>query len=125
MGPATYGCERCEKKYNMGDETHVWLFLKQPWFNHIITQCPGCKITYRVWNLTEATVRYMEQNNMVEDDEVHWHVLDFAPDPVPFLFARDEDKPLIQEITRSDRRLKDDENHILFFRFLLERGDEE
>lgn len=125
MGPATYACERCQQKYNMGDETHVWLFLRQPWFNHILTQCPGCKTNYRVWNLTESTIRYMEEHNMVEDDEVHWHVHDFAPDIVQTLFARDEDKPLIKEVERSARRIAHDEHEIEFFRYLLERGYDE
>lgn len=125
MGPATYGCQKCDRKYDMGDETHVWLFLKQPWFNHVLTTCPGCEITYRVWHLHEATIRHMEKYNMVEGDEVHWHVQDFAPDIVLTLFARDEDKPLIKEVVRSPRQEAIDERHILFFHFLLERGDTE
>lgn len=124
MRPVTYGCEKCDAKYDMGDETTVYIYLKQPWFNHIVTVCPGCDTTYRVWSLTEATVRYMEQHNMAEGDEVHWSVTDFAPDPVPVLFAQDEDKPLIIPIQRSARRLAHDESEVAFFAYLLNQGEQ-
>lgn len=123
MRPATYGCQKCEAKYDMGDETTVHLYLKQPWFNHILTKCPGCDTTWRVWHLTEATVQYMEKHNMPEGDEVHWELEDFAPEIVQKLFAEDEDKPLIRPVERSIRRQAHDENEILFFHYLLERGE--
>ena len=37
---STYGCEDCGIQYPMGSETRVFLYSKQPWFNHIVTECP-------------------------------------------------------------------------------------
>lgn len=123
MRPATYGCKKCDAKYDLGDETTVYLYLRQPWFNHLVTVCPGCNTAYRVWYLTESTIRHMEKYNMPEGDELNWEMDDFAPDVVQQLFAQDEDKPLIQPVQRSARRLAHDEREIEFFHFLLERGE--
>lgn len=105
MKPATYNCETCRKKYAMGAETTVHLYLRQPWFNHLKIDCPaGCKRTYRVWELEDDTVQYLRSNNTGEEDPVHCSVMEFAPDEIVSLFCRDNDKPLPEEPWMSPRQ---------------------
>lgn len=105
MKPATYGCEACEAKYNMGAETVVRTYLRQPWFNHLETICPGCGQVWFVWELVPESVAYMAVNNRTPGDEVVFRLKEFASEKVwrRFCEATGRNFPLEREISAHEQ----------------------
>lgn len=122
-GPASYGCETCKASYPMGHETIARLYLKQPWFNHLETRCPGCKTIWEVWELQPETERYLQDNNAVEGDAIRWEVSEFASDAIWRAFCKATDRPYPTEPALSQRAAKHIDAEVAFFGFLLERGE--
>lgn len=121
--PSTYGCEVCSVSYRMGSETHIFLYLKQPWFDHLVTVCPKCHNSWGVWQLTEATIKYLIDNNIEPGDEVQCSVVDFAGDEVVKAFCQATGLPYPKERFLSPRQQQVIDNECGMFRFLLERGE--
>lgn len=120
---STYGCEQCKVMYRMGRETTILLFLKQPWFNHLMTTCPTCHITWYVWQLDDGAIRYMQDNNMKPDDKINVTVTDFAEDVTVKAFCEATDSPYHEDRYLSPRELQRIDNQVGYFAYLLQQGE--
>ena len=116
--PATYACETCNLKYPMGSETTVYLFSKQPWFNHIMTVCPQCRSRWTVWQLHDDAVQYI-WDNTIAGNEIVWVIEEFANDELVAKYGRVSGLPLIQPHDLMPRQ----ERMIAFFAYLLAHGE--
>lgn len=89
MSPLSFHCADCDISYRLGVETHAYLYVRQPWFNHYETVCPSCSQLYRVWRLNVASIIRLRHSNTRDDDPVALTVADFGDDPVIKLFREE------------------------------------
>lgn len=126
-GPINWNCP-CGVKFRIGAETTIRGYHRQPWLSHITVLCPHCNNAFTRFLNEDMIVQAI--TTMAEDDKCEVEFCDYAPDEVVTEFARQYEVPAITEHyqpkdERSQRRKEDDEHHILFLRYLLERGDTE
>lgn len=121
--PATYGCDTCRKRYPMGKETTVYLYLNQPWFNHLDTVCPGCENTYQVWGVTDDTGRYMMDHNMSDADPLNWIIVDFAEESIWRAFCQATNREFPAERYIGPREQAHIDHQAQMFAWLLDHGE--
>jgi hypothetical protein len=124
--PVSWNCP-CGVRYRIGEETTIRGYHRQPWLSHLQIDCPHCHQVFIAFQPEDVILNAL--CTQVPDDKCEVEFADFAPDFVVDEYARQKDLPAITEHwlpkdDRSMRRVNHDESLILFFRFLLERGEE-
>lgn len=119
--PSVYGCENCKMAYPMGAESRVFLYTRQPWFNHLHTICPNCGTEWFIWQLTNGAIAYLQANNMASGDEVEWSVTEFAARPVVKAFCEATGHPYATDRKIGKREAARYDNQCAFFAHLLDQ----
>lgn len=121
--PSTYGCETCESRYNMGAETVVRVYTRQPWFNHLETICPGCGTHWYVWQLEEASIGYLAINNQIAGDAINFEYKEFAPNKIWRKFCAGTGRPYPTPAQISWDQLERIDRIVAFEAWSLDQGE--
>lgn len=125
LQPRKFVCGFCKIQYPMGKETTLYIYRKQAWFNHLVTNCVKCHREFTVWYLKPAEAQYMSVHNMGEPkDLLNWRMYDYCDDmKVIREFCLDNKKPLPKDYWLSPRTLRHIDNEVAWFAYLLNHGE--
>jgi hypothetical protein len=118
IGPIAYKCqnENCERRYTLGAETAIYLFLDNPLYNHLRTECPDCGTRVTNWNLRDEEVRFLIAFNTPAGNSIRLAVVETTP---PFIVRQWEKDclPGLHELT------EEEEETLMLERWMLESGE--
>jgi hypothetical protein len=106
----------------MGAETRVYLFTRQPWFNHLITVCPKCHRPGIIWDLLPATATFIGAN-MDPTDPVNFTVEEYASEATWRTFCAGTGKVFPRERFLSPREQIRINTLVAWAAYELEKGE--
>jgi hypothetical protein len=116
-------CSSCHNLYQWGEETTLFLYLRQPLINHLVTICPTCQTVQTFWELDDKII-----DRLVTDADrpgaVTLKVGIFAADRTWQKFSAATGRPYPSRYKFSYHRNQEQEveNSVKFFRHLLDTG---
>jgi hypothetical protein len=106
VGPIAYQCqlEGCERRYVLGAETAIYLFLDNALYNHLRSKCPNCGRRITVWGVRDEEVQHLIAFNAPPRNSVRMAVVETTP---PFVIKQWQKDclPGFRELTEDDEML--------------------
>jgi len=118
--PVRWNCP-CGVKFQIGAETQIHGYHRQPWLSHIVVACPSCNDVF-VRFLPPQTI-LEAVTGMSQDDKCFVAFTDFAEDGVVMEFAKQNNLPYVPSDCQSKPVVPRLEKTIAFFHYLLEHGE--
>jgi RNase P subunit RPR2 len=118
-------CGKCNINYPMGKETTLYVYRKQAWFNHLVTNCVKCHRDYTIWYIPVAECGYMMANNTRTKGDVLVIKMEDYCDDIKIIreFCLDNNKPMPEDRWLSPRELKRIDTRVAWWAYLLDHGE--
>lgn len=116
-----HNCSGCRQFYPLGAETTLFLYIRQPIINHLVTKCPVCQTIQTYWVLDEDLINRLV-TEVARARDITLKVGTYAADRTWQKFCAATGRRYSSRPRFTAQEAKDVENEVGFFRHLLETG---
>lgn len=115
-------CSSCRNLYQWGEETTLFIYLKQPLVNHLMTTCPICQFSQTFWELGEDLFS-MLSDDLTRPSDIVLKKSEFASARTWQKFCQATGRPYPSNFRHPYYRNQEIEREVADFHHLLEKGE--